>query len=129
MGSLSTFDTSGKQPEKFYHALILGMFVSLTKDYAIKSNRESGLGRYDVMIIPHDRQKPGIVIEFKKVSAFRKETLQKAVNAALKQIEEKQYATELAGMSIKQVIKLGIAFQGKKVLVKEGKALFMSSRP
>ncbi|MCX5925089.1 MAG: AAA family ATPase, partial [Candidatus Dependentiae bacterium] len=65
--SFSYFDITGNQPEKFYHAFVLGMLVSLADRYHVRSNRESGYGRYDVMLIPHDTTKVGIVIEFKKV--------------------------------------------------------------
>ena len=65
--SFSYFDISGQEPESFYHAFVLGMLVSLSTTHQVKSNRESGYGRYDVMIIPHDKNKLGIIIEFKKV--------------------------------------------------------------
>ena len=116
--SFSYFDVSGDEPEKFYHAFVLGILVSLSKTYKIKSNRESGYGRYDVMIIPNDKTKPGIIVEFKKVSKFRKETLDTAAQKAMEQIEEKQYEQELKDLGIKKIIKLAIVFEGKKVLVK-----------
>lgn len=117
--SLSTFDTSGKEPEKFYHALVLGMLLALQETHEIKSNRESGFGRYDVMIIPKDSQKPGIIIEFKKVSRAQKETLETAAQAALAQIVAKQYAADLRSRGVEQVISLAIVFDGKDVLVQE----------
>jgi hypothetical protein len=113
------FDVSGQEPEKFYHAFVLGMLVSLSREYALRSNRESGLGRYDVMLIPNDKSKLGIIIEFKKRSKYQKETLEQAVDAALKQIEDKKYAQELNGLGIQKILKLGIAFDGKSVLIKE----------
>jgi len=118
--SFSTFDISGKEPEKFYHAFVLGMLVNLQTTHQIKSNRESGFGRYDVMVIPKDHVQPGIIIEFKKVSHFRKETLEDAARSALKQIEEKQYEQELLDLGIKKIIKLAIVFDGKKTLIQEG---------
>jgi len=118
--SFSVFDISGKEPEKFYHAFVLGILVSLQSTHQIKSNRESGFGRYDVMIIPKDKNQIGIVIEFKKVSYFRKETLEDAAHSALKQIEERQYEQELLDLGIKKIIKLAIVFDGKKVLIQEG---------
>jgi hypothetical protein len=114
---LSTFDISGTEPENFYHALVLGMFVSLEKTHEIKSNRESGYGRYDVMLIPKDMTKPGIIIEFKKVSQLKKETLETAALAALKQIADRDYAAELRTRGITHIIALAIVFEGKKVLV------------
>lgn len=116
--SFSAFDTGGKEPEKFYHAFVLGMLVSLSENYEVKSNKESGYGRYDVMVIPKNPRLRGVIIEFKKTSA-KEGSLDKAVSLALNQIEEKQYALELAARGIKDILKLGIAFDGKKVLVKE----------
>jgi len=118
--SLSLFDVSGKEPERFYHALVLGMLVSLDLTHIIKSNRESGVGRYDVMIIPRDVSKFGIIIEFKKVSKIRKETLATAAQNALKQIDDRKYASELEQLGIKKILKLAIVFEGKEVLVEQG---------
>ena len=118
--NLSYFDVSGDEPEKFYHAFVLGMLVTLSQTHQIKSNRESGFGRYDVMIIPKDKNQPGIIIEFKKIDTYEKETFESAANNALKQIEEKQYEQELLDLGIKKIIKLAIVFDGKKTLVKEG---------
>jgi hypothetical protein len=118
LNCLSYFDASGKMQEKFYHALVLGMLVSLGKTHQIKSNRESGYGRYDIMLIPIDINKYGIVIEFKKVDP-EDETLETAADKALKQIEDKNYTAELESLGIKKILKLGIAFEGKKVLIKD----------
>ena len=118
--SLSFFDVGGSEPEKFYHALVLGMLVSLHDTHAIKSNRESGLGRYDVMLIPHDKNKCGIIIEFKKIDVDENETLTTAAQNALKQIEDKKYATELEQLGITRILKLAIIFEGKETLVVEG---------
>jgi len=79
--SISYFDISGKEPEKFYHAFVLGMLVSLQATHQIKSNRESGYGRYDVMVIPKDHGQPGVIIEFKKVDIYEKETLEDAAHS------------------------------------------------
>jgi hypothetical protein len=117
---ISSFDVSGKEPEKFYHALVLGMLVSLEKTHEIKSNRESGFGRYDVIIIPKNASKPGIIIEFKKVSQLKKESLATAAHAALEQIADRDYAAELRTRGIRKVIELAIVFDGKRVLVQEG---------
>jgi hypothetical protein len=119
--SLSVFDVSGKEPELFYHAFVLGMLISLRNTHEIKSNRESGYGRYDVMIIPRDNSKPGIIIEFKKVVPEYKETLKTAAHAALEQIANRDYATELRTRGIKQIIELAIVFAGKRVLVQQAK--------
>lgn len=112
---LSYHDVSEDKSESFYHAFVLGMLVNLDKDYEVRSNRESGYGRYDVMIIPKDRKKRGIIIEFKKASEFKGESLEDAVNEALCQIEERKYDGELKSLGIKDIIKIGIAFKGKMV--------------
>ncbi|WP_254306612.1 AAA family ATPase [Clostridium sp. 001] len=114
--SSSFFDISGDESEKIYHSFVLGMLVALNDKYEVKSNRESGYGRYDIMIIPRDKQKLGTIIEFKKVR--KKETIEEAVDKALKQIQEKKYRVELEDMGIKNIQEIGIAFEGKKVLVK-----------
>ncbi|SHH53957.1 PD-(D/E)XK nuclease domain-containing protein, partial [Tepidibacter thalassicus] len=119
LNSISYFDTA-KESEKVYHAFVLGMLVALCDDYQVKSNRESGYGRYDVALIPRDKSKLGIIIEFKKVDKDDKETLDIAAKNALKQIKEKNYKQELLDIGIKNIIELGIAFEGKEVLVVEG---------
>lgn len=118
--TLSSFDIRGDEPERFYHALVLGILASLSKTHIIRSNRESGFGRYDVMIIPKDLSKLGIIIEFKRVRRQRNETLEAAAHNALEQINTKQYETELRAMGVTNSIKLGIAFQGKESLVLVG---------
>jgi hypothetical protein len=115
--SFSYFDVSGKNPENFYHAFVLGMLVSLASRYEIKSNRESGYGRYDVMLIPHDQSKLGIVIEFKTVDEYHAETLELAASNALKQIEDKKYAQEMNARGIAAVLAIAIAFSGKKIMI------------
>jgi Protein of unknown function (DUF1703)./Predicted AAA-ATPase. len=117
INNLSYFDISGKEPERVYHAFVLGMLVSLSKDYEVKSNKESGYGRYDVMIIPKDISKIGIIIEFKKIDYFLDDTIEEATKEALKQIEDKKYAQELLSKRIKDIIKLAIVFKGKEVKV------------
>ncbi|MDP4179413.1 MAG: AAA family ATPase [Bacillota bacterium] len=119
LNSLSYFDVSRNESEKVYHAFVLGMLVALSENYEVKSNRESGYGRYDVMIIPKDHNKLGIVIEFKKADEDDKETLEDAVEAALKQIKDKKYSEELKSRNVQNIIELGIAFQGKEVMIKE----------
>ena len=116
--SMSYFDVSGQNPENFYHAFVLGLLVSLQNSYQVKSNKESGYGRYDIMLIPKDKTKMGVIIEFKKVNKKRGESLETACEKALKQIEEKEYKQELLDMGIDRVMKLGISFEGKKFLIK-----------
>ncbi len=83
----------------------------------LDQTKESGYGRYDSMLIPLDLKKPGIIIEFQKVSRALKETLPEAANKALKQIHEKGYAQELRVRNVKSIIAYGIAFEGKQLLV------------
>ncbi len=118
--TLGSFDVTGTEPELFYHALVLGMLASLLQTHEVKSNRESGYGRYDVMLIPKDKTKLGIVIEFKKVHADRNETLESEAQKALKQLEDRKYETELRAQGFKKILKLGISFLGKRCLVLEG---------
>lgn len=120
VNSFSYFDTAAEAPEKVYHAFVLGLLLNLRDDYQIKSNRESGYGRYDIMIIPNDKSKKGIVIEFKKVNEYNKESLAEAVETALKQIDQKKYEAELKSIGISDILKLGIAFSGKEIEIKAG---------
>lgn len=115
---LSYHDVGEDKAESFYHAFVLGMLVHLDKEYEIRSNRESGYGRYDVMIIPKDKSKKGVVIEFKKASELKGESLDEALSSALRQIDDRKYDAELRATGISHVVKLGIAFKGK--LVKMG---------
>ncbi|MFT8342309.1 MAG: AAA family ATPase [Clostridium beijerinckii] len=123
INNLSYFDISGKEPERVYHAFVLGMLVSLSNEYEVKSNKESGYGRYDVMIIPKDISKIGIIIEFKKIDYFLDDTIEEATKEALRQIEEKNYAQELFQKEVKNIIKLAIIFKGKEVRVTQGENL------
>lgn len=116
--SLSLFDVTAEEPEKTYHAFILGMLVGLRNRYEVKSNRESGYGRYDVMLIPKNQTDLGILMEFKKVGSSEKTTLETAVKSALKQIDDKNYAQELFDRGVKRVLSLGFAFKKKKVLIR-----------
>ena len=98
---------------------MLGLLVELQGEYIITSNRESGFGRYDVMIEPKDKSKDAIILEFKVLNHRRENSLEETVTAALKQIEDKQYAAllETRGIAKDHIRKYGIAFQGKKVLI------------
>jgi hypothetical protein len=117
MTSMSFFDTAA-EPEKVYHAFVMGLLLWLGHDYQVLSNRESGYGRYDIMIIPKQTGKLGVIIEFK--TTRKKETLEAAVKSALDQIETKKYETELIQRGIKNYKKLAIVFEGKEVTVREG---------
>ena len=122
--SMSFFDMGG-DPEKVYHSFVMGLLLWLYPAYQVKSNRESGFGRYDIMIIPRDVSKLGYVIEFKKVR--KNESMELAVELALKQIEDKHYETELIERGITNIKKLAIVFSGKDVFIKEKKTIKKSS--
>lgn len=124
LATFSTFDT-GKQPskksepERFYHGFVLGLLVELRERYEIKSNRESGYGRYDVMLVPLNESDTAIVIEFKVQDHETEKTLQDTVQMALRQIEDKNYDADLIALGIgsDRIRHYGFAFEGKKVLI------------
>jgi hypothetical protein len=116
----SYFDVTGSAAESFYHAFVLSMLVQLRSTHRVQSNRESGYGRYDVCLLPHDITKPGFVFEFKNVSHRRSETLATACDAALEQINTRRYIAELQSLGITTAYPLAVAFDGKKVQVKVG---------
>ncbi|WP_240739273.1 AAA family ATPase [Marinitoga lauensis] len=113
--TLSYFDVSGEEPERFYHGLILGMVVGLSKKYIVKSNREAGYGRADVILIPKEKKEPGIIFEFKKYSIDFDKDLKESAEMGIKQIEEKGYEKEIKSYGIEKIIKVAIAFDKKNV--------------
>ena len=124
--TISYFDSgnspSDEEPERFFHGLVLGLMVDQTENYIITSNRESGYGRYDIMLEPIDKSNenlPCIVIEFKVINPKKEKTLEETVEAALKQIEDKGYDAELVKRGVKKenIHHYGFAFKGKKVLI------------
>lgn len=124
LATFSNFDVGNKpskraEPERFYHGFVLGMMVDLAGRYVITSNRESGFGRYDVLLEPIKRKEDAIIIEFKVHDSEDEKTLGDTVKAALAQIEEKGYAAvlEAKGIPAGRIRKYGFAFEGKKVLI------------
>ncbi len=115
--SMSAYDLDSSEPEKSYHLFVLGLLVMLSDTYEIKSNRESGLGRYDIMLIPKKEHQAGVVIEFKVARSG--ESLENAAQKALDQIIEKKYVQELQNrFAVSSIFLYGIAFEGKNVLIK-----------
>lgn len=127
LATFSYFDVGNKpseyiEPERFYHGFVLGLMVGEREKYIIKSNRESGFGRYDIMMVPKDiknKKLPAIVIEFKVYDSEDEKQLKDTVKAAHRQIEEKRYDDEIIQLGIEKdrIKHYGFAFEGKKVLI------------
>lgn len=125
LSSFSSFDiakgvSNDDAPERFYHGFVLGLMVELAGRFQITSNRESGFGRYDVVLVPADKVKDfAYIIEFKVRKPKKEKDLAETVANALLQIREKQYDTQLIadGFSPERIMKYGFAFEGKKILI------------
>lgn len=102
-----------REPEAFFHGLVLGLTALLQESYDILSNREGGLGRPDIMLIPKDTQRLGIVMEFKN-SLDKSKPVSALAQTALQQIEKKQYTQAFKQKGITQLAKVGIGFRGKE---------------
>lgn len=113
--SISFYDSGA---EGFYHGLILGLVALMDNQYRIKSNRESGDGRYDISMIPRDGKHPRIIMELKSETGLSEEELEALSSEALVQINDKRYDAEMCGDGVESILKLGIAFSGKKVKIK-----------
>ncbi|MCE3239398.1 MAG: Protein of unknown function (DUF1703)/Predicted AAA-ATPase [Gammaproteobacteria bacterium] len=122
--TISSYDTS-RDPEAFYHGLMIGLTASLhnSTNYEIQSNKESGYGRYDYMIFSRDKSRPTLLLEFKKVDAVKdikklKTHLEEAAHEALKQVDEKGYLSEAKRRGSTHILKIGLAFCGKRFAMK-----------
>lgn len=116
---LSFYDVNRKNEEAVYHAFLLGMLVNLN-EYEVISNRETGLGRVDIVLFhKDDKNRLAIIMELKTIDAFEEETKEIALNRALNQIEKKKYETEVKKRGYNNILKMGVVFDGKRVWVKQ----------
>jgi hypothetical protein len=116
--SMSYFDAGREEPERFYHGFVLGILVALQETHEVKSNRESGRGRYDIMIFPKDRTKLGIIMEFKMAESASDLHLEKALAEAFEQIQSKNYASELKSAGIAKILTIAAVFYKKNCRIK-----------
>ena len=114
MQSVSCYDTVG---ENFYHGLVLGLCATLDNRFYITSNRESGEGRYDICLCPKDGKLPGILIELKAAKDYPEDKLKELSETALKQINDRKYDAELTVKGVRNILKYGVAFSGKRVMI------------
>ncbi len=116
----SFFDTASPAPERFYHGLVVGLLAGLSPRYEVRSNRESGFGRCDVMVLPKSAGQSGVVLELKQVDTEAGETREKAFTAAFRQIRERDYAAELRERGATPIHLMAAVFEGKRVFVRTG---------
>ncbi len=110
--SISYFDAAN---ESFYHGMMLGLLAIFSNKYKISSNKESGLGRFDIELVPINKLNPGFIFEFKKVN--NKANLEESANEALKQIDNMKYDQNMKNENVSKIIKIGIAFYKKEALI------------
>ncbi|MFO0755974.1 MAG: AAA family ATPase [Byssovorax sp.] len=118
--NISYFDTAGPEPERFYHGLVVGLLAGLGSSHEVRSNRESGLGRCDVMVLPKRAGQPGVVLELTRVETESGETVDKALDAALAQIRARDYAAELRARGASPIHEMAAVFDGKRAFVRLG---------
>ena len=121
--TLSYHDLGGDQPEKVYQAFVLGLLISLNATHEVTSNRESGYGRCDVLVCPRLVGQPGVVLELKVVDKKKRETVKSALDSALVQIRERDYAAGLRARGAEPVRELAAVFDGKRVWVRVAEVL------
>ena len=107
-------DVGENTAENFYHAFVLGMLVGLKDSYYVKSNRESGYGRYDIMLEPRDKNGNRFIMEFKVLENGEEKTIEETIENAKKQIEERKYEEDLQERGYTNITKMVFAFKGKK---------------
>ena len=113
----SYMDVGINTAENFYHAFVLGMLVSLRDTYVVNSNRESGIGRYDIMLEPKDKNGNSFIMEFKVYKEDKETNIEETIENAKKQIEEKRYETILQERGFTNITKMVFAFKGKEVKI------------
>ena len=113
--TFSYYDTNGREPEKVYQAFLLGLLAGMS-DYEVSSNRESGFGRYDILLRPKGGKGQAVIMELKRLRPT--ETVEKALSSALQQIEDKQYDAVLRQDGFTDILKMAITFDGKRVWIK-----------
>ncbi|HHB93556.1 MAG TPA: AAA family ATPase, partial [Campylobacterales bacterium] len=117
--TISFYDVNTKNEEAVYHAFLLSILVSLD-DYEVISNRETGLGRVDIILLhKKDKNRLAIIMELKRINKFREKTKEEALTNALKQIEEKKYEIEVKKRGYNNILKMAVVFDGKRVWVKK----------
>jgi hypothetical protein len=116
--NLSYFDPASPEPERFYHGFVVGLLAGLGSSYEVRSNRESGFGRCDVMVLPKTAGQPGVVLELKRVATETGETKEKALAAALRQIRQRDYAAELKERGAAPIHEMAAVFDGKRAYVR-----------
>ena len=119
MQMFSYMDVGRDTVENFYHAFVLGMLVALKDTYVVNSNRESGMGRYDIMLEPKDKNANSFIMEFKVFKQDKEKDIEETIANAKKQIEEKQYEISLKERGFTNITKMVFAFDGKDVKIEE----------